>query len=56
MTEEEILKFHKQVLAKLQEAIDLSLTLGDDEKLKEYKDEYTRVLNDQEYFRKRYLA
>ncbi len=55
MTEPEIIKFHQQVLLKLQEAIELTTMLGDEEKLKEYKTEYERVKSDDKYFRERYL-
>jgi len=56
MSEEEIKKFHTQVLLKLQEGIELATMLGEEAKVAEFKTEYEKVKSDDKYFRERYLA
>lgn len=56
MSEEEIRKFHTEVLLKLQEGIELATMLGEEAKLNEFKAEYEKVKSDDKYFRERYLS
>jgi hypothetical protein len=56
MSEEEIRKFHTQVLLKLQEGIELATMLGEEAKVNEFKAEFEKVQSDNKYFRDRYLS